>query len=203
MQALNSEREAVWDLHHQACLDKEVFAGLAHLVYVRYMGALLLGIVIDLVKAWIAWVLARVKPELLLIIKDSRKVEEVSNLLTKRLDLFKNLRSFESVKNYATRHLPTLRVVENTVGPDPSDKAYGVMLVEWIVALMKSPDPTVRRHIIETSTLWKSGAMLKDVDIISEWWHGTPPTPTLCPPPRCVTHDLHAHSPPSSTMCDS
>ena len=76
-------------------------------------------------------------------------------MLRKKFNLFKNLRSEKTVIRHALTYLPV-----NVVGPEPEDQAYGVLIIDWIVAIMVNHRSS-QKCIYAKSEFWKSGATLE------------------------------------------
>ena len=160
------QAKGTWDYHYQQILDKVVFADLATFYFKDMLGDKQIGDIRDAVTRWNGFAMDSVESELSTIIKDDPTVQKVSTMLRKKFSLFKNLRSEKTVIRHALTYLPVLRVVENVVGPEPEDRAYGVLIIDWIVAIMIN-HRKARKRIYAKSEFWKSGATLEPLDPVT------------------------------------
>ena len=145
-----------------------VFPYLAEMYWFRYLGAALMKVLRLWIEACIAFALREAKPEIERI-AGKVKSDEIYAVLEHRLDLFQGLSTEEQVRAYACATRPILRPVQISLGIDKH--AYGIFLLDWVVALMRH-DSVAREHIIKESEFWKTGALRQPKTVISSWTHG-------------------------------
>ena len=160
------------DDHFQEVLDGAVFQDLASFAFDDLCGETHMARLRTAVSRWNDLSIENCAADLSVIVgEDDDKVKQIMELLRKRFNTFKNLSSEHKLIAKAYKTLPVLRVVENRVGPDPEDKAYGELLLDWAVELFNVPH--LRKLMYQRSERWKTGAMLEDTTEWTDFDNGT------------------------------
>ena len=93
-------------------------------------------------------------------------------MLHARFDFFRNLSTEKKLMRYATVHTPILHVVENRVGPQPTDRSYGCLLIDWVKEIMIN-DPEARKELVDMSEDCKAGKFREERAVLADWMHAS------------------------------
>ena len=145
--------------HSQRTMQSLVYQDVSQLYWFRYFSQPQIAFVQQSVARWVDHALTESAAGLKTILGDDAQALRASTLLRQRLDFFQGLETEALVSRYARQHQPVLSPVEYSVGPEPGDRASGIMIADWLAHLMRHHD-LARAHIVAGSNRLKSGECL-------------------------------------------
>ena len=153
-------------------LRHQMFEGLAEMYWFRYFTESQIQHVRDCTDRGIETALLHTATEIQRGTASAGEAEDLSNLLRGRLNIYDGLATEAQVRAYADAHLPPMRPFTYPVGPRPTDRAGGIMIVDWLVHLIQSND-VARAHIMAASDRLKSGSCLIPPDTYRDMFDGS------------------------------
>ena len=146
---------AVVSTHYQCSLRETVFKDVNEMYYFRYFTGSQVQFIRESNKRWVDTSLDAMSDELHTLLGSSMS-DNVNTLLRSRLDFFSGLNTELQVNAYARENHSVVRALDYSVGPDPTDRACSLNIVDWLTELMRG-NAVARAHIVAGSDRLKSG----------------------------------------------
>ena len=140
-----------------------VFRDIASLYWRHLISDTKMKLFRDAVSRWVEAAVEQVETELAAQL-GAQVAKVAASIVRKRFDFFDGLQTEAQTRSYAAHVLPMIPALTiNRFGP--STHASGIMLVDWLTALLRF-DPTARANIIATSERWKSGVCQNQQEVL-------------------------------------